>query len=326
MLSYMVILGESSMEITKDILNNFSDKEIYNYLLNEINGLYDKYHYLGISSEMIDKIIFEEIALSRNNYKDKYDYKKYVISRIESRIIVLGSKIFNDSDFTYDIIDKYINENFILPIDYDASRNYLKILSSLFSKFSYIPEPNTIINLINNNLIFSRMLELVVTNHLEYFHHHSIFKLFNDNNIVSLIGIYCMVKEISISDNNIEENDNFSTDSLQEYFKEVTKIPAITTFEMQELCKKIKQGDEQARNRMVEGNLRLVVSLARRIYNVNNSVPILDLVEAGNIGLMKATSKFNIDLGFRFSTYAAYWIRAEIGKEFKKTDQYHMLV
>jgi len=165
------------------------------------------------------------------------------------------------------------------------------------------------------------MLELVIDNHLDYFKEYSVFQLFNDNNIATLIGIYCMVKNIKTRDESLVEDDSTSVDSLREYFNDIDSVPPITPLEMQELGKKVKQGDEEARNRLTEGNLKLVVSIAKVFYRLNDTIPIQDLINAGNIGLMKAASKFDIDLGFRFSTYATYWIRTEIVREIQNNER-----
>jgi len=114
------------MEINKTILSKLSDSEIYNYLLNEISYVYDKYRYLSISSEVIDKIIYDEIALSKDNYKDNDNYKNYLKNRIEARIVAAGSKIFNDGKLACQVISKYISEYFSLPNSYNMARNYLK--------------------------------------------------------------------------------------------------------------------------------------------------------------------------------------------------------
>ena len=96
-------------------------------------------------------------------------------------------------------------------------------------------------------------------------------------------------------------------EALKTYLKEIRIIPLLTAKEEIELSKKIKNGDEQARKRMIRSNLRLVISMAKRYMHLG--IPLLDLIEEGNLGLMKAVDKFNPQKGFRFSTYAAWWIR-----------------
>jgi len=99
-------------------------------------------------------------------------------------------------------------------------------------------------------------------------------------------------------------------EALKVYLKDVRTIPLLTAAEEVELSNKIKIGDEQARKRMIRANLRLVINIAKRYMNLGT--PFLDLIEEGNLGLMKAVEKFNPKKGYRFSTYAAWWIRQGI--------------
>lgn len=99
-------------------------------------------------------------------------------------------------------------------------------------------------------------------------------------------------------------------EALRTYLKEIRVIPLLTAKEEIELSKRLKKGDEQARKKMIRSNLRLVVNIAKRYMYLGT--PFLDLIEEGNLGLMKAVDKFNPQKGFRFSTYAAWWIKQSI--------------
>ncbi len=99
-------------------------------------------------------------------------------------------------------------------------------------------------------------------------------------------------------------------EALKTYLKEVRTIPLLKPEEEIDLAKKIAKGDEQARKKMIRSNLRLVINIAKRYFHLG--IPLLDLIEEGNLGLMKAVDKFNPKRGFRFSTYGAWWIRQGI--------------
>jgi len=99
-------------------------------------------------------------------------------------------------------------------------------------------------------------------------------------------------------------------EALKTYLKEVRLIPLLTAKEEVELNKRIRKGDEIARKDMIRANLRLVINIAKRYMRMGT--PFLDLIEEGNLGLMKAVEKFDYRKGFRFSTYAAWWIRQGI--------------
>ena len=101
-----------------------------------------------------------------------------------------------------------------------------------------------------------------------------------------------------------------STDPIREYLKEIGSIPLLTQEQEQDLAKRKSEGDAEAGKKLVEANLRLVVSIAKRY--TGRGMSFLDLVQEGNIGLMKAVEKFDYTKGYKFSTYATWWIRQAI--------------
>ncbi len=99
-------------------------------------------------------------------------------------------------------------------------------------------------------------------------------------------------------------------DPTRQYLDEIGVSPLLSADEEKNLARQARNGDEAARQRMIESNLRLVVRIARRY--INRSLPLLDLIEEGNLGLIHAVKKFDPERGFRFSTYATWWIRQTI--------------
>lgn len=99
-------------------------------------------------------------------------------------------------------------------------------------------------------------------------------------------------------------------DPVRMYLKEIGKVPLLSSEQEVELAKRIEQGDEQAKKQLAEANLRLVVSIAKRY--VGRGMLFLDLIQEGNLGLIKAVEKFDFTKGFKFSTYATWWIRQAI--------------
>ena len=116
--------------------------------------------------------------------------------------------------------------------------------------------------------------------------------------------------DIIIEDVPDESKDMSVNDNVRMYLKEIGKISLLSLEEEQELSRRVAEGDEQAKNILAESNLRLVVSIAKRY--VGRGLLFLDLIQEGNIGLMKAVEKFDYDKGYKFSTYATWWIRQAI--------------
>ena len=107
-----------------------------------------------------------------------------------------------------------------------------------------------------------------------------------------------------------EETRATSRENLRVYLKEIMTIPLLTREQEGELARRARAGDEAAKARLTEANLRLVVQIARRY--LNRGLPLPDLIEEGNIGLLRAVEKFDAERGTRFSTYATWWIRQAI--------------
>ena len=117
------------------------------------------------------------------------------------------------------------------------------------------------------------------------------------------------VTEEEMSD--VKVDDSYSTDDpVRMFLKEIGKVPLLTAEEEVELAIRMSQGDEEAKRRMTEANLRLVVSIAKR--HVGRGMLFLDLIQEGNLGLIKAVEKFDYTKGYKFSTYATWWIRQAI--------------
>jgi RNA polymerase primary sigma factor len=125
--------------------------------------------------------------------------------------------------------------------------------------------------------------------------------------------------EISVVDVVVEEEEvaapverEISTDSLQLFLKDIGKVDLLTAAQEVELAKRIERGDHGAKQEMVEANLRLVVSIAKRYRN--QGLPFLDLIQEGTIGLVRAAEKFDWRKGYKFSTYATWWIRQAVAR------------
>ena len=105
-------------------------------------------------------------------------------------------------------------------------------------------------------------------------------------------------------------NDSLTDDPLRLYVRQIGNGPLLTREEERELARRKDAGDEQAKRKLIESNLRLVMSITRQY--TRSGVPRLDLIQEGNIGLIRAVEKFDYRMGYRFSTYATWWIRQSI--------------
>lgn len=118
-------------------------------------------------------------------------------------------------------------------------------------------------------------------------------------------------EELLAQKNAYRRNDS-SYDSIQMYLREIGQYPLLTALEERTLAKRIVDGDDEARNLLARANLRLVVSIAKKYVGRSPDLTLLDLIQEGNLGLFKAVDKFDFTKGFKFSTYATWWIRQAI--------------
>lgn len=131
---------------------------------------------------------------------------------------------------------------------------------------------------------------------------------------ISLIEIYCDNNDIKFIQDNMELDkaflDNYADDNLKIYLREMGKYPLLTAEEEKSLFIKFQEGSSIAKEKIIVSNLRLVVSIAKR--HIGKGLQFLDLIQEGNAGLIKAVEKFDVDKGFKFSTYATWWIKQAI--------------
>ena len=127
----------------------------------------------------------------------------------------------------------------------------------------------------------------------------------------SLIEMKVTPKNSNPANNEVVQatNDNV----LQNYLREISAYPQLSQEEETELAKRIEQGDLEAKQKLIQSNLKLVITIARKAIHMSG-LPIVDLIQEGNMGLMIAAEKFNYKLGYRFSTYAGWWVKQSMFK------------
>lgn len=210
-------------------------------------------------------------------------------------------------------INEFISQNFTDGPTVEQLKNFKKLIEFLNNK-KYVLDFKTTQELLNKNKklnkLASTLNELIEKGDVD---------LVNNENVSMLVSAYYLMnnkenteKEEKSNDFDYTDYDVNDIDDVRLYLREIATSKLLTADEELELGKKISMGDEKAKKKLIESNLRLVVSIAKK-YNGNaGSLTILDLIQDGNIGLMKAVEKYDYSLGYRFSTYATWWIRQGI--------------
>ena len=176
-------------------------------------------------------------------------------------------------------------------------------------------------SLIKENEKLCSLLSIVVYDALD--NKKDLYNITDDKLTGDLIICFCMIKNIDIKstlDNDEQyQYDDIIDDPTKQYLNEIGRFSLLSKEEEKELFKQKLEGDNDARKRIINSNLRLVVSIAKRYQN--RGLPLLDLIQSGNEGLIKAVDKFDITKDFKFSTYATWWIRQSISREITNTSR-----
>ena len=156
----------------------------------------------------------------------------------------------------------------------------------------------TIKNTVNNNELTMEGLQNII------FYCNSEEELDTDILLFIIENLQTLGFKIIEEENEVVKDDTFDDDFVKLYLKELAKYPMLSSEDIIQLSKKAKKGSKYAKDKLIESNLRLVVSIAKKY--IGQGLPMLDLIQEGNIGLMKAVDKFNPNLGYKFSTYATW--------------------
>lgn len=303
------------MNIRLKEVEELTEHQILNIILLDIKKIFIKYDFMGITQEDFNKILLMEIKQSKKTYKGKQSYIDFISNRIEETFNDIIKDALSDADVVKKMVNKYIETYFEDKLSYDNSINNLKKLELFFNLIDYTPDSDLLIKIIEENADINKMVALIFDKNKTQIISGNIRKILNNDFAISIVEIYCMLNNIEIKDSeefkiNFTDSSLVLSDSVKTYLVEISRRPLLTLPEEKELLTRIKKGDNCAKEIFIESNLKLVVKIA--YYYLNKGLDLLDLIQEGNIGLMKAVEKFDITRNIKFSTYATQWIRQSI--------------
>ena len=306
------------MKLTLKSVQQLNTQQIFELLLPIINKLYEKVDYIGITKEEFYHLVLKKVEKSKKTYKGDMNYIKYIQNRINTLIENQIKNNLLETETAVMIIDNYINKYFKRSDSYEDSIKNLKDLANFFELCNYIPNLNILIQIIEKNSNLSKTIESIIKKHQTQIISGNLEEIFENNIMISIIKTYCMLYNIEIKALEMYETDNIDldnfqlTDSVKMYLKEISKRPLLSVEEEYQLAKRISQGDDYAREIFIESNLKLVVNIAKGY--IGRGLSFLDLIQEGNFGLMTAVDKFDATKGYKFSTYATYWVKQAISR------------
>lgn len=209
---------------------------------------------------------------------------------------------------------KFIEDNFVGDKDSEQVKN-CKLFAQYLASNNIKLNTKLAVTLMNSS---SKLKSMAST--IEKLSESGMNELLRDENIVMIESAYSLCnseenEELNNSDNDVDyyiPDDISCVSDVSLYLRELVFTRLLTPEEEIALGKRISEGDMEAKKELVNNNLKLVVSIAKRYVNCAETLPFLDLIQEGNIGLMRAAEKFDYTLGYKFSTYATWWIKQSI--------------
>ena len=313
--------------------NNFSEFENLSYedvlkrLGTTINSLLLKYSYVDDKDNL--KKGFEQIIKENmENYTSgtKGDYKSFFVDLIQDYVIsyiysMRGTENFNN------VLLRYIDEKISVPTDKKGILDAFKKYTYFFDYVNINSDPDIISFVLENSSKMNEIMVLVFKIYDKSIHSGEYLVEFEDTNIVTFIDLYAIKNNNDINldaENSLKEidDDNYDDsdvirDGISQYMIDMGRYKLLTREEEIELSTRSRNGDLVARDKFIESNLKLVVSIAK-LYT-NRGLDIEDVIQYGNLGLMDAVDRYDCSKGFKFSTYATWWIRQSITRNIANT-------
>ena len=208
----------------------------------------------------------------------------------------------------FEYISNFINENIDQVSDYKDSIIKLISIKQFLNDNKISLSLELLLYLQENNNYFFKMNELLFDKYKTQIENDTISMVIDDNFIISSLEAFCIKQNIEIK--NDDEKYINCENSLMLYLNEISNFKVLSREEERALAIRIKNGDIEAKRIFLQSNLRLVVSIAKKYRG--KIMPFLDLIQEGNLGLMKALDGYDVSKGYKFSTYATWWIKQSI--------------
>lgn len=301
------------MQLDVKNLKSYTTEQLYGILFSTIDKVYKYYDFLKLNRveyrNLVLDAINETINVISDDKLDIFDqiFKKNLIEHVNNYI----TNIFNDEDKFLNIVVDFINNNVSSCDTYDKSLMEFNKLSKFFKKLNYTPSIDIIINLLKTNTHIDNIIKIIVNNNMESITSGNLNEVSTNQLLLSFIDGYCAINEIEIAEKDLDISELGNCVNItKQYLKEISQFPLLTRKEEIELATRIRNGDEKAREKFINSNLRLSVSVAKRYVCIG--LDFIDVVMEGNQGLIKAVDRFDVSKGYKFSTYATCWIRQSI--------------
>lgn len=300
-------------KIYDENLKSYSLYELYILLTPILDKIYNNYK-STIEESKLRKISLKIIKECVMNFdiNNGISFEEYFEKNMRNYFNVYIS----NKDSKFKLINDFINNNINTVNSYNSALIEIKKLCEFFIEIEYKQKFSVCQKILNNEKI-NNILKIIVEKNINLIEDDRTNEIIDDEMFVILIDTYCSINEICKYD--IDNNDFDLTlldNNLKIYFQEISKYPFLTKEQEVELFNRYHNGDESAREILINSNLRLVVNIAKKIYKKyyysNININFSDLIQEGNLELINAVEKFDVDKEYRFSTYAVLLIKQKI--------------
>lgn len=298
------------MELNYKTIKQLEPEDIFKIILPIVDDIYKKIYYIEIPKDEFYNLVLDEISTSKEPYTGDISYEEYIKNKINLSLSEQSKKYFTEKEKSYIAINNYINNSLNLGITEDDTIKELKKLEKFCLKNNYTLSPDITLEIIKNNQKLVEMIEMIIGKNKKEIKNTLLDKMPNDSILVSIIESYCLLNGIEIDESQTDIETYYEGNSVKLYLKEISKRPLLSPSEEKELAIRISNGDEEAKKIFIESNLKLVVHIAKNY--IGRGLSFLDLIQEGNIGLMIAVDKYDVNRNIKFSSYAFYWIRHSI--------------
>ena len=281
-----------------------------NFLKNDIQAEIKEGFYFVLSPSEIQKIIVDTIT---KNLHNNITNKEIILNQITTNFHQKINKILNNDQNICDCLEKFINQK--LESQENAIKELEKYITFINDLEIFYTVDLNIKMLEKSKILYNLVATIFNENQAKFLSDEDTFLFTNELGDLIVRG-YCFFNDVDLNDNiekdfqKLEDNSSYSSDDLRMYVKEIAQYPLLTEEEEYLLGLRALKKDEEAINQLVKHNLKLVVYVAKKF--VGNGLDVLDLIQEGNLGLMKSAQKFDVTKGYRFSTYAFNWIEQYI--------------
>lgn len=296
-------------------LKLLNDDDIYKVFNSMISNLYKEYSYVGFDIDEFNNILINGIRVFIDNYNNEEISLDVIINYLNKIINKKINKKLNNKE--YDFIVNYFNNNIKYDNDFNNCLDELNKIGIYFLRLDYFPSMEIINEILDKCKDVVLIVENIFMHKTEEIIKGNISDVIDNINSISFIEIYCLRKHIEIRCNDTDDiniDDNISLDvrnTLKMYINEIPKY--VYTYEEEiRMFRRFKTGDLSAREDLIVHNLRLVLKVAYKY--VNSGLELEELIQEGNVGLIQAIDRYDYEKGYKFSTYALWWIRQSINR------------